>query len=83
VGVDLWNYKNSQGATLRTAVDWLAPYALGEKPWTYQQISKYNENEFYPILLQAAYKYGDANYSMIAKRIKSDNSMMADLMYKK
>ena len=85
VGIDLWNYKNSQGATLRTAVDWLAPFALGEKPWTYQQISKYNKNEFYPILLQAAYKYSDPNYSMYAKRINSDdnNNMMADLLYKK
>src|SRR4026207_2507897 len=52
-GVDLWNYKTSKAVTIRTAFDWLKPYALGEKPWGWQQISKYNKNEFYPLLLQA------------------------------
>src|SRR4029078_3978588 len=32
-GVDLWNYKTSKGASLQTALDWLKPYALGEKKW--------------------------------------------------
>ncbi|MBS1567406.1 MAG: alginate lyase family protein, partial [Bacteroidetes bacterium] len=27
-GVDLWNYRNKQGATIRTAMDWLKPYAM-------------------------------------------------------
>jgi hypothetical protein len=83
VGVDLWNYKNSNGASLRTAVDWLMPYAIGEKAWQYQQISKYDKNEFYPILLEAAYKYSEPNYSIAAEKIKSHNTIMTDLLYRK
>ena len=83
VGVDLWNYKNSHGATLKTAVDWLTPYALEEKPWTYQQISRYNKNEFYPVLLKAAQKYRDPEYLKKAKKIKDEDNIMVDLLYQK
>lgn len=53
-GTDLWNYRNARGATLRTAIDWLAPYAFGEKPWTYQQIHDYNKNDMFLLMAQAA-----------------------------
>src|SRR6185436_8402907 len=53
-GVDLWNYKTTETVGLRTAFDWLMPYATGEKKWEYQQISKYNKSEIYPLLLQAS-----------------------------
>ena len=56
-GVDLWHYQNASGAGIRTAIEWLMPYATGEKPWTYQQISKYNRFDFYPILFEAGNKY--------------------------
>ena len=32
-GVDLWSSKTSQSVDLRTAFDWLIPYALGENKW--------------------------------------------------
>src|SRR5215203_6566441 len=83
VGVDLWNYKTSKGSGLRAAVDWLAPYALGEKQWAYQQIEKYGKNEIYPILLQAGYKY-DPSYLLKANGITGEeNNGMIDLLYRK
>jgi Alginate lyase len=83
-GVDLWHYKNAHGATLGTALDWLTPYALGEKTWTYQQILKYNQNEIYPLLLQAADKFNEPNYLTKAHEInKEGNNIMTDLLYKK
>ena len=83
VGVDLWNYKTSKGSGLRAAVDWLAPYALGEKQWAYQQIEKYGKNEIYPILLQAGYKY-DSSYLLKANGITGEeNNGMIDLLYRK
>ena len=38
LGVDLWNYKNKNGATIKNAFEFLKPYAKGEKVWDYQQI---------------------------------------------
>jgi hypothetical protein len=61
-GVDLWHYKNAAGATLAIALDWLRPYAMGEKKWPYQQIGGYNKNTIYGLLLQASTKYKNGNY---------------------
>jgi hypothetical protein len=83
LGVDLWHYKTSSGASLQTAVDWLMPYALKEKKWTYQQIGSYNSNDFYPLLLQAAEKFHDGNYLKKANEIKgADTNMMTELLYR-
>jgi hypothetical protein len=81
-GIDLWHYRNKQGATLRTALDWLKPYALGEKPWTWQQISKYKNTAFYGLLLEAGNKYTDPSYLAAAKQISAEaNDKVAELLY--
>jgi hypothetical protein len=41
-GVDLWNYKAKNGASIQKGYSFLAPYALGEKKWEYQQIGDPN-----------------------------------------
>ena len=62
IGLDLWNYQNKEGAGIRTAFDWLTPYASGKKKWEYQQISPYNKNEMHALLLQAAMVYSNPGY---------------------
>lgn len=81
-GVDLWHYKNANGATLQTAVDWLLPYAFGDKQWSYKQIGKYNKNEFYPTLIQAAVKYNEPGYLVKANSLKNNGmEAMAAVLY--
>ena len=83
-GVDLWAWKTSKLADLRTAFDWLVPYALGEKKWEYQQINKYNKNEIYPLLLQASSGFKDPKYFRVAKDLDTRTiNVMADLLYGK
>jgi hypothetical protein len=82
-GVDLWNFKTSQAVGIRGAFDWLLPYALGEKSWTWQQISKYNKNEIYPLLLQAAEVFNDQKYRGIAAGLKTEDTGLSDLLYRK
>lgn len=62
VGVDLWHFTTSKSAGIKTALDWLLPYASNDKKWDYQQIGKYNYNEYYTLLLQANNKYHDSVY---------------------
>jgi hypothetical protein len=82
-GIDLWHYTNQQGAGIRTALDWLLPYALGQKTWAYQQIGEYNKNNFYTLLLQAAAVYKDAQYAAQAKQLSSEvNDVMSELLYR-
>jgi len=83
-GIDIWNHQTPQTATVRTAFDWLLPYAMGQKTWTYQQISKYNPNEFYPLLLQAAAAFKDEKYLAFAKELKKeDMNVTNDLLFGK
>ena len=81
-GVDLWHYKNAKGAGLQTAIDWLTPYAIGEKKWDYKQIIKYDKSGFYPLLSIAADKYKQPVYLTKANEIKVENtSTMSQLLY--
>jgi hypothetical protein len=81
-GIDLWNYKTTEAAGLQTALDWLMPYAMGEKKWEYQQISKYSKSDIYPLLLQAGLAFKEQNYFSVAKELEKENrNLMADLLY--
>jgi hypothetical protein len=79
-GTDLWHYKTSKNTHLRAALDWLLPYALGEKKWEYDQISKYNKSEIYPLLLQAAKVFKDEQYLKRAGR--PDKETITDLLFR-
>jgi hypothetical protein len=82
--VDLWNYQTPKITGLHTAFDWLMPYAIGEKSWTWQQINKYDKEDFYPLLLQAADAFRDQKYFATAKEFdKGDTNIIADLLYGK
>jgi hypothetical protein len=83
-GANLWTWQTSKSADLRTAFDWLLPYALGEKKWEYQQISRYNKIEIYSLLLQASSAFKDQKYFTSAKELSAGTiNVMADLLYGK
>lgn len=83
-GDDFWNYKTKDAAGLQTAFNWLIPYAMGEKKWEYQQISKYNRTDIYPLLLQAGLALKEQKYFSIAKELEKENkTFMTDLLYGK
>ena len=82
-GVDVWKYKTSKGAGLQSAFNWLLPYALNEKEWGYKQIEKYDANEFYPLLLQAAYQFNDPSYLVKAKTINRKQDVMTEILYRR
>jgi hypothetical protein len=73
-GTDLWSYRNAEGAGIRKAIDWLLPYAVGEKKWEYQQINNYNKSEAYELLLYAALHYPDGNYLAEADKTNKKGS---------
>lgn len=66
VGVDLWNYQNKSGAGIHTALDWLRPYAMGEKKWEYQEIVPYNHKDFSRLLMEAWVAYKEPQYKEYA-----------------
>ena len=43
VDVDLWHYTNPKGGGIKKAYDFLYPYAMGKKEWTFPQLGHVDE----------------------------------------
>jgi len=69
VGIDLWNFQTKDGRSIRRALDFLIPYAMGEKQWPYKEIDGLHPEELAGPLLQAASAYKDAKYQADAKKL--------------
>src|SRR5262245_10880031 len=59
IGVDLWGYKTEDGRSLKLALDWLIPYATGEREWPYKQITEAKMKEMATVLRRAANGFHD------------------------
>lgn len=82
VGVDLWNYQTADGRSIRRALEYLFPFAIGEKKWPYQQITAWTPQELFPLLRRAAVKYKDEKYrAMVAKVPRAAPSDLERLLY--
>jgi Alginate lyase len=68
VGVDLWNFKTEDGRSLRKALDFLVPFAIGDKKWAYQQLGDWPPQILFPLIRRGAAHYTDAQFrSSLAK----------------
>lgn len=66
-GVDLWNYQTADGRGIRKALEYLYPFAIGEK-WTYQQFGEWQPQILFPLMRRAAVYYKDEKFqTMMAK----------------
>jgi hypothetical protein len=81
VGLDLWNYKTQDGRSLRKALDWLLPYATGEKKWEYQQIRGKKMKEAATVLRRAANAYNDPKYEQAIGKIEGGTTAMTDMLF--
>lgn len=70
-GVDLWNYQTKDGRGIRKALEWIVPFASGEKEWTNKQIKPKGFDLTVPLLEIAAAKYKKREYSAIASRLRN------------
>ena len=62
VGVDLWNFQTSDGRSIRKALDFLVPVALGERKWEYQELGGVKPESLFPLMRRAAKAYQDKQY---------------------
>jgi hypothetical protein len=62
LGFDLWNYETNDKRGIRKAVDWLIPFATGEKQWAHKQISELHRETLAPLLRRAATRYREPRY---------------------
>jgi hypothetical protein len=74
VGVDLWHYQTPDGRSIRKAIDWLVPFALGEKPWALREVGGVKTEELAPILRQAARALKDDELAAAAAKLGRNRS---------
>ena len=68
-GVDLWNVRTRDGRSLRRALDFLVPYAAGERKWTYPEIGGFEPAALVPMLRRAAVVWNAPEYRALAARL--------------
>ena len=73
-GVDLWHFQTADGRSIRRALDFLTPVALGESKWQYQEIGGGVKPEsLFPLLRRAATAYRDQLYRAVMARVPAVN----------
>jgi hypothetical protein len=84
VGVDLWHFETKDGRSIRRALDYLIPYATGEKEWKHEQIEKAKFADLAPLLRRAAVAYGEPKYEKLIEKVAPEGlSGSSALMYPK
>ena len=68
-GVDLWNFQTKDGRSIRKALNFLTPIALGETKWQYQELGGIKPDSLFPLMRRAAAVYRDRKYQMLMARI--------------
>jgi hypothetical protein len=67
--MDLWNYETPDKRGVRKALEWLLPFAIGAKAWSYQQISAWQSEKLAPLLRRAAGHYREPGYEKAISKL--------------
>jgi hypothetical protein len=74
VDVDLWNFKTSDGRSIRAGLDFLIPFSDGRKRWLYEQIGGFSGHAVRPLLQQAAAHYPEGPYAALLRNDGSNGA---------
>jgi hypothetical protein len=73
-GVDLWNFRTPDGRSIRGALDFLTPIAVGQKKWEYQEIEGGVKPEtLFPLMRRAAAIYRDKSFQTVVAKVPEAN----------
>lgn len=76
-GVDLWNVRAANGATLATVVDYLEPFLSDPKKWTKEQISDFPNDGLYNLAFAGMGLNRPAYVALFRKLERSDGAWLA------
>jgi len=69
VGVDLWHFETTDGRSIRKALDYLAPFSIGQVKWTHQQLGGFSGSALHPLIRIAAEKFLEPKYRTQAAKL--------------
>lgn len=71
-----WQTDGERGDLIRSAVDYIAPYALSPKAFPFREIEPSGTaKRLAPLLLRAAHYYPEADYQRVAKKFLDDGML--------
>jgi len=76
VGVDLWGFQTADRRGIRTAIEYLAPFAFDGVKWPHAQISAFTPAALFPAVRRAALHYRDDAFDRL--RVKLPAPLAAD-----
>jgi hypothetical protein len=85
LNIDLLNYESTDGRSVKKALDYIIPFATGEKQTGYKQIVKFETRDIIPLLIKAGHAYGQASYLDLARKLAGEKfeSMRENLFFKR
>jgi hypothetical protein len=69
VGVDLWNFQTADGRSIRKALGFLVPVAIGQAKWQYQELEGVKPEMLFPLMRRAAKVYQDQPYQTSMSKV--------------
>jgi len=69
IELDLWNFETPDKRGIRKALDWLLPFAIGAKKWSYKQISSWQPEKLAPFLRRAVVRYREPSYEKAISKL--------------
>jgi len=74
VEVDLWTYQTKDGRSIRRALEYLYPFAVGDQKWTYQQLGGFDGKSLFPLMRRAAEHYKDEKFKAMMTKVPALDS---------
>jgi len=72
INMDVWE-ADKTGSRLRTALEFLAPYADSKKFWPEPTIGEFDKMELFPILQMGYHAYADERYKKLMDKLPVEN----------
>jgi len=80
--IDVWNFSTKDNRSIQQAIDFLVPYAIGSKPWPYQQIDPF-DGDFFPVFRRASIAYNSSYYENLIKKLSDHSNSRINLLWPK
>src|SRR6267154_402134 len=69
VDVDLWSYQTKDGRSIRRALEYLYPFAVGDQKWPYQQLGGFEGRSLFTLMRRADGHYRDQKFTLQLSKI--------------
>lgn len=73
LGIDLWNFEDDDGRSIRKSLDWVIEHAFGDGEWEHQNLSTIKPGSLLPLLRTAAQVFDEPAYEELLQELASSN----------